>query len=58
MKKPIVAVIAGGYSGEHSVSLKSAAGILSWLGSEPFSAFLVLIERDRIIRWHALLYLT
>lgn len=47
MKKPIVAVIAGGYSGEHSVSLKSAAGILSWLGSEPFSAFLVLIERDR-----------
>lgn len=47
MKKPVVAVVAGGYSGEHDVSLKSASGILSWLGQEPFATFLVLIERDR-----------
>ncbi len=46
MKKPFVAVVAGGYSGEHSVSLKSAAGILSWLGQDPFATFLVLIEQE------------
>ena len=41
-----IAIIAGGYSSEHDVSLRSAAGISSWLDRERYNVYLVVIERD------------
>lgn len=46
MKKPNIAIVAGGYSGEYAVSLRSAQGILSWIDTELFSPYLVRLERD------------
>lgn len=45
-KKPNIAIVAGGYSGEYSVSLRSAAGLLSWIDRELFTPYLVRVERD------------
>lgn len=46
MNKPNIAVVAGGYSGEYAVSLRSAQGILSWIDTNLFTPHLVRIERD------------
>ncbi|MDO4706857.1 MAG: D-alanine--D-alanine ligase [Porphyromonadaceae bacterium] len=46
MNKINIAIIAGGYSGEYSVSLRSAQGILSWIDRELFTPYLVRIEPD------------
>lgn len=46
MSKLNIAVVAGGYSGEYEVSLKSASGILSWIDRELFDPYLVRIESD------------
>lgn len=50
--KPIIAIVAGGYSGEYTVSLRSAAGIKSWIDTDLFSPYTYIIERDR---WYVLL---
>lgn len=42
--KPLIAVVAGGYSGEAEVSLRSASGILSWIDRELFSPLLLRIS--------------
>lgn len=47
MKKINIAVIAGGDSGEYGVSLKSQAGILSFLDKEMFSAVPVIITSKK-----------
>lgn len=44
--KPNIAIVAGGYSGEYSVSLRSASGLLSWIDRELFTPYLVRLERD------------
>lgn len=46
MNKPNIAIVAGGYSGEYAVSLRSARGILSWIDTELFTPYIVRIERD------------
>lgn len=48
MSRPI-AVLAGGFSGEHAVSLRSAAGILSWIDRSLFFPYLVVIDDSG---WH------
>ena len=45
MNRTHVAVIAGGFSGEYAVSLRSAAGLLSWIDRSIFDPYLVVIER-------------
>lgn len=52
MHRPIIAIVAGGYSGEYEVSLRSAAGILSWIDTEQFAPYIYVIERER---WYAVL---
>ena len=43
MKKHI-AIIAGGDSSEHEVSLRSAAGIYTFLSNEPYELHIVRIQ--------------
>ena len=38
-----IAIVAGGYTSEHEVSLRSAAGILSFLDKERYNALVVVI---------------
>ncbi len=45
--KANVAVLAGGYSGEYSVSIRSAASILGWLGQDPYNCYLLTIDREQ-----------
>jgi len=45
MKKTI-AIVAGGYSSEHDVSLRSAEGILSFMDNDKYDSFVVDVERD------------
>lgn len=45
MSPRTIAVVAGGFSGEQPVSLRSAAGILSWIDRERYTPYLVLIDR-------------
>lgn len=45
--KPVIAIVAGGYSGEYSVSLRSAVGIKSWINLELFTPYVYIIERNR-----------
>ncbi|MBR1593261.1 MAG: D-alanine--D-alanine ligase [Alloprevotella sp.] len=45
MKKTI-AIVAGGYSSEHDVSLRSAAGLLSFMDRERYDCYVVDLERD------------
>lgn len=52
MKKPIVAIVAGGYSGEYEVSLRSARGIASWIDPNLFEVYTYIIERES---WYVLL---
>ncbi|MBR8703486.1 D-alanine--D-alanine ligase [Porphyromonas levii] len=45
-KRPKIALVAGGYSGEYEVSLKSRAGIMSFLEGHPLEIYPVLIQRN------------
>ncbi len=42
--KKIVAIIAGGDSSEHDVSMRSAAGIESWMDKEKYDVFVIEVE--------------
>ena len=44
--KRTVAIVAGGFSSEHDVSLRSAAGILSFMNKERYDCYVVDVERD------------
>ena len=44
MNRTHIAVIAGGFSGEYAVSLRSAAGLLSWIDRSLFDPYLIVIE--------------
>ena len=46
MRKKI-AIVAGGYSSESGVSLKSAQGLLSFIDRERYEVYVVLIAKDR-----------
>lgn len=41
MEKKIIAIVAGGDSSEHDVSLRSAAGIDSWIDKEKYDVYVV-----------------
>jgi D-alanine-D-alanine ligase len=47
MNKKIIAVIAGGYSSEIVVSMKSALGIQSFIDPEKYTTYIVLITREK-----------
>ena len=51
MKKQI-ALVAGGYSGEYAISLKSADGLYSFIDKERYDLHRVLLTREE---WSALL---
>lgn len=51
-KKPVVAIVCGGYSGEYAVSLRSGAGISSWIDRSIFMPFLYVIELEG---WYVLI---
>lgn len=42
-----IALIAGGYSGEYTVSLSSQEGLMKFLSDSPYEIYPVLIRRDR-----------
>ncbi|MCR5316489.1 MAG: D-alanine--D-alanine ligase [Bacteroidaceae bacterium] len=44
MQKPIIAIIAGGDSSEHDVSLRSAEGISSWLDRERYIVYTIEVK--------------
>lgn len=46
MKKKIIAIVAGGGSSEHQVSMRSAAGISSWLDRELFEPYIVEMKES------------
>lgn len=52
MKKRNIAIVAGGYSSEHDVSLRSAAGIYSFLDQDRYEVTIVDLERQS---WRALI---
>lgn len=52
MEKKTIAIVAGGDSSEYEVSLKSAAGISSWLNKDKYNVYVVEI---RGLEWNALL---
>jgi len=51
MKKK-VAIVAGGYSSEFVVSLKSAQGLQSFIDSERYEVYIVLITKEKwFVKW-------
>lgn len=44
--KKVIAIVAGGYSSEHDVSLRSAEGILSFMDNEKYDSYVVDIEKN------------
>lgn len=48
--KKIIAIVAGGDSSEHDVSLRSAAGIYSWIDKEKYDVYIVEISHEG---WYA-----
>lgn len=50
MEKREIAIVCGGYSSEFGVSLRSAAGIKSFLDPERYNSTIVVIEKER---WYA-----
>lgn len=48
--KPIIAIVAGGDSSEHGVSMRSADGICSWIDRERFTPYIV---ETRGLDWQA-----
>jgi len=47
INKPCIAIVAGGYSSESVISLKSAEGIQSFLDRNKYTVFIVLITREK-----------
>jgi D-alanine-D-alanine ligase len=47
--KPCLAIVAGGYSSEIVVSLKSAEGIQSFIDKEKYQVYIVLITKEKWI---------
>lgn len=45
-QKHTIAIVAGGDSSEHDVSLRSAAGINSWLDRDRFDVYIVEVSHD------------
>ncbi len=46
MKKKIIAVVAGGDSSEHGVSMRSAAGISSWIDREKYIVYTIELHKE------------
>jgi D-alanine-D-alanine ligase len=46
MKPTTIAIVAGGYSSEYAVSLKSAKGIWSFIDKDRYNAYIVVITRE------------
>ena len=46
-KKRNIAVVAGGYSSEHDVSIRSAKGIIDNLDTNRYNVYLVILEKDK-----------
>ena len=44
--KKVIAIVAGGDSSEHDVSLRSAAGIDSWIDKEQYDVYIVEVSRQ------------
>jgi len=44
--KPVIAIVAGGYSSENTVSLQSAAGILSFIDKDQYDVYEVILTRE------------
>ena len=44
--KTVIAIVAGGDSSEHDVSLRSAAGIDSWMDKEKYDVYIVEVSRQ------------
>ena len=44
--KKVIAIVAGGDSSEHDVSLRSAAGIDSWIDKEKYDVYIVEVSRQ------------
>ena len=44
--KKVIAIVAGGDSSEHDVSLRSAAGIDSWMDKEKYDVYIVEVSRQ------------
>ena len=52
MKKKI-AIVAGGYSSEYVISLKSAQGLQSFINPERYEVYIVLITKDKwFVKWN------
>lgn len=49
-KKKVIAIIAGGDSSEHDVSMRSAAGISSWLNRDKYDVYTIEV---RGLEWNA-----
>ncbi|MDR0543201.1 MAG: D-alanine--D-alanine ligase [Dysgonamonadaceae bacterium] len=47
--KPAIAIVAGGYSSEYIVSLKSAQGIWSFIDKDRYNVYIVLITKEKWI---------
>lgn len=47
--KKVIAIVAGGDSSEHDVSMRSAAGISSWMDRELYDVYVVEITRNEWI---------
>lgn len=47
IKKKKIAIVAGGYSSEIVVSLKSAQGVFSFIDKEKYDLYIVLITQDK-----------
>lgn len=45
--KPVIAIVAGGYSSEYVVSLKSAEGIWSFLDKDRYCVYIVMITKEK-----------
>ena len=44
--KKVIAIVAGGDSSEHDVSLRSAAGIDSWIDKEKYDVYIVEVSHQ------------
>ena len=44
--KKVIAIVAGGDSSEHDVSLRSAAGINSWIDKEKYDVYIVEVSHE------------
>lgn len=52
MKKRVIAIVAGGDSSEHGVSMRSAEGIYSFIDQEKYTLYIVELTREK---WEAIL---